>query len=266
MEEQKKIDLSNIKLFLMDMDGTVYIGDNKIPGAFESLETLRKAGKRICFLTNNSSRAQKTYIEKLKRVYDFTADENEVYTSAMATCEFLKNKHYGKKVFILAPPDVKKEFEDFGINVVEDDPDIVLVCFDTTLTYDKLYKACKFIYQGKYYVASHPDNFCPAPDGPMPDMGGFIACIEKTVGKLPDVIVGKPYSEMAEAVQSKFGLKKEEIAMVGDRLYTDIRFGTDNGFTSILVLTGETDREMLEQSSFKPTVVLDTFSDVLDLV
>lgn len=258
--------LDKIKLFLMDMDGTVYLGNNKIEGAFEALETLRKMGKRICFLTNNSSRANATYVEKLKRVYDFEASSDEVYTSSQATCEFLKNKHNGEKVFLLAPPDVRQEFIDFGIELDEENPDIVLICFDTTLTYDRLYKACKFINQGKLYVTTHPDNFCPAPDCPMPDVGAFIAMIEKTLGKTPDVIVGKPYIEMAEAVQAKFGLAKEEIAMVGDRLYTDIRFGVDNGFTSILVLTGETTKEMLAESEIRPSVVLNTFAEVLKLV
>ncbi len=258
--------LEKIKLFLMDMDGTVYLGNNKIEGAFEALETLRSMGKRICFLTNNSSRSLSTYIKKLEAVYDFNTNADEVYTSALATQEFLKNKHPNAKVFLLATPDVQNEFINAGINVVEDDPDIVIVCFDTTLKYDRLYKACQYINNGKLYVATHPDNFCPAPDGPMPDVGAFIAMIEKTVGKLPDVIIGKPYNEMAEAVQHKFGLDKQEIAMVGDRLYTDIRFGVDNGFTSILVLTGETTREMLETSSIKPTVTLNTFADVLDLV
>ena len=258
--------LDKIKLFLMDMDGTVYLGNNKIEGAFEALETLRKMGKRICFLTNNSSRANSTYVEKLKRVYDFSASSDEVYTSAQATCEFLKNKHKGETVFLLAPPDVRAEFIENGIPLEEENPDIVLICFDTTLTYDRLYKACKFINQGKLYVTTHPDNFCPAPECPMPDVGAFIAMIEKTLGKTPDVIVGKPYIEMAEAVQAKFGLAKEEIAMVGDRLYTDIRFGVDNGFTSILVMTGETTKEMLDESTIRPTVVLNTFAEVLNYV
>ena len=255
--------LSEVKLFLMDMDGTVYLGNNPIEGAFEALEYIRSHGRKFCFLTNNSSRANITYREKLKRVFDFQASEDEVYTSAQATCMFLKNKHFGKKVFLLSPPDVGKEFEAFGIPLDDDNPDIVVLCFDTTLTYDKLYKGCKFINEGKLYVATHPDNFCPDPVCPMPDIGGFIACIEKTLGVYPDVIVGKPYEEMAAAVQAKFGLKKEEICMVGDRLYTDIKFGVNNGFKSILVMTGETDEEMLAKSDIKPTLVLPSFGEVL---
>jgi len=266
MNKEINKEINQVKLFLMDMDGTVYLGNNPIPGAFEALEYLRTHGRKICFLTNNSSRANITYRNKLKNVFNFTAGEDEVYTSAQATCMFLKNKHNGKKVFLLAPDDVKAEFEAFGIPLDDENPDIVVLAFDTTLTYDKLFKACKFIDQGKLYVATHPDNFCPDPVCNMPDIGGFIACIEKTLGVLPDVIVGKPYEEMAAAVQSKFGLKKEEIAMVGDRLYTDIKFGVNNGFKSILVLTGETDLKMLENSDIKPTVVLPSFGDVLKII
>ena len=255
--------IKEVKLFLMDMDGTVYLGNNPIAGAFEALEYIRSHGRKICFLTNNSSRANITYREKLARVFNFTANENEVYTSAQATCTFLKNKHNGKKIFLLSPPDVRREFEEFGIPLDDEDPDIVVLCFDTTLTYEKLYKACKFINQGKLYVATHPDNFCPDPVCPMPDVGGFIAIIEKTLGVMPDVIIGKPYEEMANAVESKFGLRKEEIAMVGDRLYTDIKFGVNNGFKSILVMTGETDEKMLAESDIKPTLVLPSFGEVL---
>ncbi|MBQ4443918.1 MAG: HAD-IIA family hydrolase [Clostridia bacterium] len=267
-----KEELKKIKLFLMDMDGTVYIGPQKIPGAFEALETLRRNGRRICFLTNNSSRSQDQYVEHLRR-YDFEASMDEVYTSALATCGYLNKHRKGAKVFALATPRVREEMRRAGVNVIEgyptereDYPDVVVVAFDTTLTYDRLYAACRYINAGAYYVATHPDNFCPAPECNMPDMGGFIAMIEKTIDRLPDVIIGKPYAPMAEAVGEKFGLRPEEIAMVGDRLYTDIRFGVDNGFAGILVMTGETTPAMLADSPIKPTLVLDTFADVLDLL
>lgn len=255
--------INSVKLFLMDMDGTVYLGNEPIEGAFETLEYLRTHGRKICFLTNNSSRSYVSYIDKLQRVFNFHVSDDEIYTSVQATINYLNTNYKGKSIFLLAPPDVEKEFLEEGIAFDDEDPDIVVLAFDTTLTYDKVYKACKFIKNGKLYIATHPDNFCPDPICPMPDMGGFIVLIEKTIDKLPDVIIGKPYSGMAEAIRTKFGLKNEEIAMVGDRLYTDIRFGVDNGFNSILVLTGETTKDMLSESPLKPTLVLDTFADVL---
>lgn len=267
-----KEQLKKIKLFLMDMDGTVYLGPQKIAGAFEALETLRQNGRRICFLTNNSSRSQDQYVQHIAR-YDFAASPDEVYTSAMATCGYLNHYHPGKRVYALATPQVREEMRLHGVDVMEgeptdkaDYPDIVVVAFDTTLTYDRLYAACRYIHAGALYVATHPDNFCPALECNMPDMGGFIAIIQKTLDVLPDIIIGKPYHPMAEAVAEKFGLAPDEIAMVGDRLYTDVRFGVDNGFAGILVMTGETDKEMLAKSEIKPTLILDTFADILPLL
>ena len=267
-----KEQLQKIKLFLMDMDGTVYLGPQKIPGAFEALETLRQNGRRICFLTNNSSRSQDQYVEHIKR-YDFEASADEVFTSSMATCGYLRRHYPNARVYALATPRVRDEMRRLGVDVIEGEPsapaqypDVVVVAFDTTLTYDRLYAACRYIHAGAKYVATHPDNFCPALECNMPDMGGFIAIIQKTLDVLPDVIVGKPYPPMAQAVADKFGLSPDEIAMVGDRLYTDVRFGVDNGFAGILVLTGETTREMLQESPIRPTLVLDTFADILPML
>lgn len=261
----------------MDMDGTVYLGKQAIPGAFEALEAIRRSGRRISFLTNNSSRTKDQYIDRLKG-FNFQVNEREIYTSTLATCVYLNRYHKGERVFALATPKVQREMAEQGINLVgashedgrqepvQERPDVVVVAFDTSLTYDRLYQACTYIWQGAKYVATHPDDFCPTDGCPMPDMGGFIALIQKTLGKLPDVTIGKPYAPMAKAVEETYGLKPNEIAMVGDRLYTDIRFGVDNGFASVLVLTGETDRQMAEQSAIKPTVTLETFADVLPLL
>ena len=158
------------------------------------------------------------------------------------------------------------EFRRYGIPLTESDPDIVVICFDTSLSYDRLYKACSFINEGKLYIASHPDNNCPAEGCPMPDVGSFIQMIKATLGKEPDVIIGKPYSGMAEAIVEKYGFARKEIAMVGDRLYTDILFGVDNGFNSILVLSGETTPDMLASSGIRPTLVLDSFKDILEYI
>ena len=245
------------------MDGTVYVGGNKIEGAFETLDELRAMGKTVCFVTNNSSRSNKTYVENLAKM-DVFITPDEIYTSGEATCEFLNRKHPDKKIFLLATDDVYEEFKSFGIPLTSTDPDIVVICFDTSLTYAKLNQACSFLYQGKMYVATHPDTNCPAPLSPMPDVGSFIALIDAAIGRKPDVIVGKPNSEMAESIIAKYGFEREEIAMVGDRLYTDIMFGVNNGLNSILVLTGETDIKMLNESGITPTLVLPTFKDILN--
>ena len=261
----------------MDMDGTVYLGKQAIPGAFEALTAIRRSGRKISFLTNNSSRTQEQYIERLKG-FDFHIGLDEIYTSTLATCVYLNKYHKGARVFALATPQVQREMIVNGVNLVgvshedgtadkvDERPDIVVVAFDTTLAYARLYQACTYIWQGAKYVATHPDNFCPTDGCPMPDMGGFIAMIDKTLDKQPDVIIGKPCAPMAKAVAETYGLNPDEIAMVGDRLYTDIRFGVDNGMASVLVYTGETSHEMAAASPIKPTIALETFADILPLL
>jgi len=265
MNNELREKINKIKLFLMDMDGTVYVGGDKIEGAFETLDTLREKGKTICFVTNNSSRSNNTYVANLAKM-DVSITPDEIYTSGEATCEFLNRKHAGKKVFLLATDDVYEEFKSFNIPLTSEDPDIVVICFDTSLTYDKLNLACRFLYQGKLYIATHPDANCPAPISPMPDVGSFIALIQTAIGRSPDVIVGKPNCEMAESILAKYGATRDEIAMVGDRLYTDIMFGINNGFNSVLVLTGETTEAMLAESGISPTLVLPSFKDILEYI
>ena len=258
-------DVKNIKLFLMDMDGTVYIGDKKIEGAFEALEELKRRGKKVLFLTNNSSKTAVDYVKKLSSM-GYPATEKDIFSSGEATIRFLQENRQGKKVLLLANSAVYKQFEEAGINLVKEDADLVLVCFDTELDYKKLTAACNCLFEGKEYIVSHPDLVCPANPHSIPDVGSFMALIKAVTGRDPDLVIGKPYKTMAEYVAKDFGLRPDEIAMVGDRLYTDIKFATDNGMTSILVLTGETTLPDLEKSDVKPDVVLGTFKDVLKLL
>ena len=258
-------ELKDIKLFLMDMDGTVYIGDKKIKGAFEALEELRRRGRKVLFLTNNSSKTAVDYVKKLSSM-GYPATEKDIFSSGEATIRFLQENRQGKKVLLLANSAVYKQFKEAGINLVKEDADLVLICFDTELDYKKLTAACNCLFEGKEYIVSHPDFVCPANPHSIPDVGSFMALIKAVTGREPDLIVGKPYKTMAEYVAKDFGLRPDEIAMVGDRLYTDIKFATDNGMTSILVLTGETTLPDLEKSDVKPDVVLNTFKDVLKLL
>lgn len=254
--------LENVKLFLMDMDGTVYIGDKKIEGAFEALEEIKRRGKQVLFLTNNSSKTAEKYVAKLSSM-GYPATTKDIFSSGEATIRFLKDYRKGKKVLLLANSDVYKQFHDAGIPLAEEDADLVLVCFDTELNYRKLTLACNLLFEGKEYLVSHPDFVCPANPHPIPDVGSFMALIKAVTGREPDLVIGKPYATMAEYIAKDYGLRPEEIAMCGDRLYTDIKFATNNGMKSILVLTGETTRESLAEDGARPDLVLDTFADVL---
>ncbi len=253
--------IKDVELFLFDLDGTVYIGDNEIEGSFNAVNELRKMGKRICFFTNNSSRMHTDYIARLNnlglRVY-----ADEIYTSGQVTSEYILDNYRGSKVFLLGNERLRSEFELYGINVVEDNPDVCVIGFDTSLSYDRLYKFCGYINEGLPYIATHPDYFCPAEKCPMPDIGAMIEMIRLTVNRTPDVIMGKPHKEAGLRIAKKYNLPAKKIAMVGDRLYTDVAFGKNCGFVSVLVLSGETTKEMVEKSKIKPDYTLDFVKDI----
>ena len=249
----------------MDMDGTVYVGEDKIEGAFEALDTIRRGGRKVLFLTNNSSKTAADYVGKLSKM-GYPATEADIFSSGEATIRFLLENRVGKKVLLLANSAVYKKFEKAGIPLVKEDADIVLVAFDTELDYAKLTAACNHIFEGKEYIVSHPDLVCPANPHSIPDVGSFMALIKAVTEREPDLVIGKPYSTMAKYIEEDYGLRPDEIAMVGDRLYTDIKFAVDNGMMGILVLTGETTRADLEKSEVKPDLVLESFKDVLNLL
>lgn len=258
-------DIKNVELFLFDLDGTVYIGDNEIEGSFEAVNELRKMGKRICFFTNNSSRMHTDYIARLNnlglRVYS-----DEIYTSGQVTCEYILDHFRGSKVYLLGNERLRSEFLLYGIELTDTDPDIAVLGFDTTLTYDRLYQFCKFIKKGIPYIATHPDFNCPAEECPMPDVGAFIEAIRLTTDRVPEYIMGKPHSIAGDRISKRYNLPPSQIAMVGDRLYTDIAFGKNCGFVSILVLSGETTKEMADKSEIKPDVMLNKVKDIIPLM
>lgn len=260
-----KKDIKDVELFLFDLDGTVYIGDKEIDGAFNAINTLRAMGKRICFFTNNSSRMHTDYISRLNnlglRVYS-----DEIYTSGQVTCEYILDKYRGKKVYLLGNERLKSEFDLYGIEVVEEDPDVCVIGFDTSLTYDRLYRFCKYVNEGRPYIATHPDYFCPAEECPMPDIGALIEAIRLTIGRTPDVVMGKPHKEAGLRIAKKYNLPAKKIAMVGDRLYTDVAFGKNCGFVSILVLSGETTAEMAAQSKIKPDYIFDFVKNIPEAI
>ena len=254
--------IKDVELFVFDLDGTVYIGDEEIEGSFDAINTLRKMGKRICFFTNNSSRMHTDYIARLNNL-GLRTYSDEIYTSGQVTCEHILDNYRMCKVYLLGNDRLRSEFELYGIELVDDDPDVCVVGFDTSLTYDKLYKLCKFLNKGVPYIATHPDYFCPAPECPMPDVGSFLEMIRLTVGRTPDLIMGKPHKTAGQRLAQKYNLPAKKIAMVGDRLYTDVAFGKNCGFVSVLVLSGETTKDMLSQSKIKPDYVFDKVKDII---
>lgn len=247
-------DLAQVRCFLLDMDGTFYLDDRLLNGALEFIETLNESARDYLFLTNNSSKHRSLYAQKITRLGLPIPDE-KVFTSGEATALYLQQQHPAARVYVVGTPPLQEEFLQHGFRLDEEHPDLVVLGFDTTLTYQKLWKLCDFVRAGLPYFATHPDFNCPTANGFMPDTGAMIAFVEAATGRKPDVVVGKPNRLMIDAVSQKYGYAIPEMAMVGDRLYTDIALGQTTGLVTCLVLSGETRVEDLANSPYQPTYI-----------
>ncbi len=265
MAKNQKIQeqLDKVKCFLLDMDGTFYLGDQLLEGSLEFLEACKKSGRKTLFLTNNSSKSGKVYEEKLKKM-NVPKDFIHVLTSGQAAGEYALREFPGKKPFLLGNDMLREELEEMGLEFDQKNPDYVLIAYDTTLDYEKMTEVCDFVRAGLPYIATHPDFNCPTETGYAPDIGAIIAFIEASTGRRPDVIVGKPHTGIVTEALKHTGLKAEELAMVGDRLYTDIATGVNFGMTSILVLTGEASLEDVETSDVKPHLIFERLSSMIE--
>ena len=259
--------LNEIKCFLLDMDGTIYLGDKLISGADLFLKTLKENDKRYIFITNNSSKNRMAYVDKLSNL-GIRAEPDEVFTSGEATTIYLKKIKQGATVYLLGTGYLKDEFMQAGFKLAKegDNPDFVVLGFDTSLTYNKLWAACDYIRKGIPYYATHPDLNCPLEGGKyMPDTGAMIAFIKAATGKSP-IVVGKPNKPIIEAILNKYSLNKNEIAIVGDRLTTDIKMGNLLGVTSVLVLSGETNKKKCLRSRIKSDYVFDSVKEIIPYI
>ncbi len=245
--------LKEKETFLLDMDGTIFLGNELIDGALDFLDKIKTSGRRYIFLTNNSSKNKLSYVEKLHNL-GIEALPEEIFTSGEATTRYLKRFKEGARIFLLGTPALEEEFLAEGFTLVKErghDIDYVVLGFDTTLTYDKLWGACEYIAKGVEYIATHPDFNCPLPnDAFMPDAGAMAALIEASTGKTPKVI-GKPNKEVVESIADKYKLDPSSMVMVGDRLYTDVQTGINAGITSVVVFSGETKENDYSKSSIR---------------
>jgi 4-nitrophenyl phosphatase len=256
--------LQHIRCFLMDMDGTIYLGDRLLPGAQDWLSLLDEAGFDYYFLTNNSSRSQVEYAEKFARL-GLPVPEEKIFTSGEATARYLRKHHPDADLYVVGTPALEDEFRRAGFSLSEADPAVVVLGFDTTLTYEKLRKLCDLVVAGKPYIATHPDINCPTADGFMPDIGAMMALVAASTGRQPDVIIGKPYQPIVDALIEKTGFPIEAHCMVGDRLYTDIALGRW-GITTALVLSGETKATDLANSEFIPDIIVADIAEMTALL
>ncbi len=249
MEKEK---LSRIRHLALDMDGTIYLGSRIFPFTIPFLEKMKAAGIGISFLTNNPTRSVQDYLDKLAKM-GIEATEDGMYTTSLAAIDYIKEHHpQARRLFLLGTPSMAEQFRKAGYEECADDPgdvpDVLVVAFDTTLTYSRLCRAAYWASQGIPYVATNPDRVCPT-DKPtvLVDCGSLQKCIEHATGRKPDIVLGKPDPTMLQGIMHRHGLKPEEIAMVGDRIYTDTAMAHNAGAVGVLVLSGETTMETVKK-------------------
>lgn len=252
------------KLFLLDMDGTIYLDNELFDGTLDFLRYVKSIGGRYIFLTNNSSKGVDKYIEKLKRLgIESTADD--FLTSVDATILYLKEKAY-KKIYAFGTKSFIKQLKDAGLNITtEREEGIECLCLsnDTELTFKKLEDACILLGGDVDYIATNPDWVCPTWYGFVPDCGSFADIIYKATKKKPRFI-GKPEPDMAYLAMKKTGFSKEETVLLGDRLYTDIACGVNAGISTIFVLSGEGTRDDVKTSEAKPEFIYENIRKVYE--
>ncbi|MDR0855090.1 MAG: HAD-IIA family hydrolase [Christensenellaceae bacterium] len=230
----------NCDTFLFDLDGTIYNGEIPIGDAVAFLHALDKAEKQVFFLTNNSSKSKQEYIDKLIRV-GYTPRREQIISSLDAAIYVLKTQYAGKTVFPLATQGAISEIKASGIKVAElrEPADVVALCLDTEAVYSRLWYANVLLTEGVPYIATHADLFCPSDKGNMPDVGAYIAFFKAGAQREPDLVCGKPNKPVIDYVSSLISTPKDRVLMCGDRLYTDILFGINAGYKTLLVYSGD---------------------------
>ena len=245
---------------MIDMDGTVYHGSRPIPGAVDFIASLRSHGIPFLFLTNNSCHPRSHYVDRLRSM-GFDVSPDEILTSVVATTRYLLDNRPGARVYPLASAGVAEEMASAGVNIVDSEPDIVLLTFDRTMTYDKINAAYRFLVDGAELMATNPDDTCPAEVGYDIDLGPFIRMFEQMCDRRA-LVIGKPNTLFLEMAADIMGVDPSDTVMVGDRLYTDMEVASRAGAHSILVLTGEATLGDLEASGLEPDHVLGSVADI----
>lgn len=256
-----------INLYLFDMDGTLYLGDRLYDFTKELLATIKATGRRYMFMTNNSSKSVADYIKKLEKL-GIPADREDFITSSQATAYYLKKHHKNAKLYVCGTRSLVKELYAEGFTVTEnlDDVDCIVLGNDQELTFKKLEDICKILLSRDVpYIATNPDYVCPTEFGSVPDCGSFIDMLYNCVKKRP-IVIGKPEPLMPILAMERTGYKAHETAVIGDRLYTDVKSGVNAGAVSVLVLSGEATLDDLRESDVTPDIILDDCSAIIEQI
>lgn len=263
--------IRRIKHVALDMDGTIYNGSTLFPFTIAFLDKMKELGIGYSFLTNNPSRSTSDYLRHLSDM-GIVATEEEFYTSAQATIDYIRMHHPEcKRLFLLGTPSMIKEFQEAGFESTADDandePDAVVVSFDMSLVYSRLCRAAWWINQKKLYIATNPDRVCPT-DKPLVlvDCGSICSSLEYATGREPDVIIGKPDPRMLDGIMERHGLQSDQVAMVGDRIYTDILMAQKANALGVLVLSGETTYETAISVHPNPDLILRDLAEFQQMI
>ncbi len=257
--------VKNTKLYLFDMDGTLYLGDRLYAFTKELLFEIRRTGGKYLFMTNNSSKSVADYVKKLEKM-GIAATREDFITSSQATAYYLKEHHCGKILYVCGTRSLIAELESEGFKTTTDieKAQCVVMGFDTELTFQKLWDVSKILLTQKDipYIATNPDLVCPTEFGSVPDCGSVCIGIKNATGREP-VVIGKPSALMPELAMAKWGYTKAETTVIGDRIYTDVKSGLNAGVNTILVLSGESTLQTLAESPEKPHLVLDNAGQLI---
>jgi len=259
------IDLAKKKLFLLDMDGTIYLGDSLFDSVKEFLAEVKARGGKYLFVTNNSSRGVNAYVERLKGMGIEDTVTDDFLTSTDALIWYLRGKYDNAKIYAFGTKTFREQLIQAGFDITDrlEDGISLLVCgFDTELTFQKLEDACKLLVKGVDFIATNPDWVCPTSFGSVPDCGSVCEMLFRATGRRPKFI-GKPQPEMALLSMDKYSFSKEETMLIGDRIYTDIACGVNAGIDTAFVLSGEGVVEDIEKFNVHPT---ETFAHIRDIL
>jgi len=256
-----------INLFLLDLDGTVYLGNKPIPGAPEFIGTLQRHGIDYLFLTNNSSKSANDYVAKLTGM-GFPVGPEQIVTSGQVTGWYLAGKKPSARLYVVGTASLKKELAAYGLQVVDESlecVDYVVVGFDTELTYNKLLMAGELLAGGTRFIATNPDLVCPVGNNRyIPDCGSICALLENATGRQP-MFIGKPHTTMIDYIRARSSVSSCLMAIVGDRLYTDIALGLNASIMNVCVLSGESDAPLIAKSPHKPDLVVASIAELNEL-
>ena len=264
----KNTAIQNMKLYLFDMDGTLYLGSRLYDFTIELLDEIKRTGGKYLFITNNSSKSVNDYVKKLASM-GISATREDFMTSSQATAYYLHKHHEGKTLYVCGTESLKEELRSEGFTVTTDleKVECIVMGFDTELTFQKLHDVSYLLLTRPDlpYIATNPDLVCPTEFGSVPDCGSVCIGIKNATGKEP-IVIGKPSPLMPQLAMDKMGVEPENTCVVGDRIYTDVRSGLAAGCVGILVLSGETTVEILNASDVKPDLVLESGREILDIL